>query len=126
MIDFDTTKWIGVRHSRSSCPFRKYDSIMVESKIFSSTTGPCYEADPPLVPVQAVDVWHLEAVPVPSAPSYLYDDEHESFDEPVPTIITTEQEHTEEPTYIMVMEDEPDSERKLTVGAGVASGVVGL
>ena len=103
---------------------------MVESKVFA-TEDPS-DASPPLVQVSAgepLDIWHLQAVPVvePSAPSYVYDDAHHhhasSYAEPLPTIITAEQNPFDEPSN-MDMEPE-DPEGKLAGAAGVASGVIG-
>ena len=97
---------------------------MVESKSFYNTIEQSNEVNPPFVPVQAMDILHLEAVPVPTAPSYLYDEKPA-----VPSVITTaQQEHAEEPSHIIMMEDdeEQNPERNLKVGAGIASGVIGL
>lgn len=108
---------------------------MVETKLFAAASSSSQESDdsPPLVPVQALDdVWQLQAVPVvePSAPSYLLDDGNENHDdgeyisEPIPTIdIASSSNNSGD---ISDMDAEQDPESKLAMGAGVASGVLGL
>eukprot|EP00977_Amphora_coffeiformis_P009228 scaffold2102_cov161-Amphora_coffeaeformis.AAC.12 len=98
---------------------------MVESKNFYNTiVEPTNEV--PFVP--AVDVWHLEAVPVPTAPSYLYDQQEAG---PATVLSTEHHGHAQQPSHMIAVEeeeddDEQDPERKLALRAGVASGVVGL
>ena len=121
----------------------KYDSIslqklplMVESKVFSTEINNedgDDDASPPIVQVQAgepLDLWHLQAVPVvePSAPLHVYDQGHSSNNfqnEPIPTIVTPEASPFDDPGINMDFEDVDDPERKVAVGAGVASGVLG-
>ena len=129
---------------------------MVESKVFSSDAR---EAEsPPLVPVSAgepIDVWHLEAVPVPTAPSFLYDESphnpvlpregrHSSGEIAVPSSVIIG-ENVGESSVLSDSRgvngtcenavvhlgrnenvDDLEDEDRLSVGAGVASGVVGL
>jgi len=99
---------------------------MVESKIFYGTVEQGNDVNPPFVPVQAVDVWHLEAVPVPTAPSYLHDEQEAEPVVPSIVVATTGEERTERPSQSIMLDDEKDPEKKLQMGAGVASGVIGL
>ena len=103
---------------------------MVESKHFWSETDAA--ASPPLVPVAAAVEWDLPAaMPVPSAPSYLYDESQDSTppSNMLPDPMITPRQETSHGA--MRQDTAPPShddseERQLTVGAGVASGVVGL